>query len=285
MPPPLVPEKIPFTIRESPRARRMRLIVHASGLEVVLPRGVRRERADRFVEANREWALRTLEKVRGRIPLVPQNPFQDLPLFAGLYNQPPPQISIINLRSIGRVYTVNYIRVPMLRGRATLLPQKNSRSRQLNVYCANPDSPPQSVVAGLLREWLREKAKLLLPETINSIADEIGIRRPSQIRIGFQRTVWAADLQPAAYRSTRHSSFFPKISSATCSFMSSATPSIWTTAQNSKTFSAGSIPIPIASRKRLTGPKRTSPPGFILRGQWCRPFSLSLNARTTKMFP
>lgn len=170
----------------------MRLIVHASGLEVVLPRGVRRERADRFVEANREWALRTLEKVRGRIPLVPQNPFQDLPLFAGLYNQPPPQISIINLRSIGRVYTVNYIRVPMLRGRATLLPQKNSRSRQLNVYCANPDSPPQSVVAGLLREWLREKAKLLLPETINSIADEIGIRRPSQIRIGFQRTVWGS---------------------------------------------------------------------------------------------
>lgn len=192
MPTSLAPGKIPFTIRESLKARRMRLIVHASGLEVVVPRGVRRQRVEQFVEANREWAMRTLTKVRGRVPFVPQHIYQDLPLFSGLYDQQPQQVTAINLRSIGRVYAVNYVRVPMLRGRATLLPQKNSRSRQLNIYCANPDTPPQAVVADLLREWLREKAKTILPDTVNSIADEIGIKRPTQIRLGFQRTVWGS---------------------------------------------------------------------------------------------
>ena len=170
----------------------MRLIVRASGIEVVLPQGMRHERAERFVEANRAWAIRTLEKVRKSAPCAPQNTFQDLPLFADLQSHPPVQIPAINLRSISRIYTVNYVRVPMLQGRAALLPQKTAESRKLNIYCATPDTPPQSVVADLLREWLREKAKTILPTTLNSIADEIGIRRPSQIRIGFQRTVWGS---------------------------------------------------------------------------------------------
>lgn len=187
------PDKIIFTMRESPRARRMRMVVHASGLEVVVPRGTRRDHAERFVEANRDWVLRTLQKICGKVPTLPHDTYPDLPLFARLFDPPPPpKITQINLRSLGKIFEVNYIRVPMLTGLATLVPPSDSRRRQITVYCAKPDNPPHTAVALALKEWLREMAKSILPDYVNEIADEIGMKRPSQIRIGFQRTVWGS---------------------------------------------------------------------------------------------
>lgn len=170
----------------------MRLVVHASGLEVVVPRGARREQAERFVEGNREWALRTLKKVCGRIPFPLHDAYSDLPLFAHRLPDPTPKVTTINLRSLGRIYTVHYIRVPLLRNRATLLPPSDTHNRQINIYCADPEAPPHTMVADLLREWLRDKARSILPETVNTIADEVGLRRPTTIRLGFQRTVWGS---------------------------------------------------------------------------------------------
>lgn len=190
---PGAPDKIVFTMRESPRARRMRMVVHASGLEVVVPKGARRDLAEKFVESNRDWAMRTLTKICGKVHVLPKDTYPDLPLFARLFEQPPPPIiTTINLRSMEKIYEVNYIRVPMLNGLATILPPSDTRKRQITIYCSKPDHPPHAAVARALKEWLREKAKAFLPEYVNQIADEIGMKRPTQIRVGFQRTVWGS---------------------------------------------------------------------------------------------
>ncbi len=169
------------------------MVVHASGLEVVVPKGARRELAEKFVESNRDWAIRTLKKICGKVPILPYDTYPDLPLFARLFEQPPPpKVTTINLRSLGEIYEVNYIRVPMLNGLATILTPSDPRSRQITIYCSKPDKPPHAAVAFALKEWLREKAKAFLPEYVNEIASEVGMKRPTQIRIGFQRTVWGS---------------------------------------------------------------------------------------------
>ena len=101
------------------------------------------------------------------------------------------RIDAVALQGMGRTVPVKYVAAPMLRGQSTMI-EPASRPNTLVIYCADPAAPPRRAVRALLREWVRGQAKAFFPDYIHALADELGIRRPSEIRIGFQRTVWGS---------------------------------------------------------------------------------------------
>lgn len=187
-----VTDGIAYRLRVSPRARRVRIVIHRDGVEVVVPHGASSADAARFVQRSRAWIERHLAQIGSAPASSSPNPYADLPLFAALQpGELPARIETIPLRGPGREVPVHYIQAPMLRGRA-VLGEPASRAGALVVYCLEPDSPPRDAVAALLKEWVREQAKTFFPGYIDALADEVGIPRPRDIRIGFQRTVWGS---------------------------------------------------------------------------------------------
>jgi predicted metal-dependent hydrolase len=62
---------IPYTIRRSDRARRARIQVSASGVEVVVPRRLPLREVEPFVESKQRWIERTLLRMReGEVPYL-----------------------------------------------------------------------------------------------------------------------------------------------------------------------------------------------------------------------
>ena len=188
------PEKIPFVLRVSKRATRMRLVVHPTGLEVVAPPGCKPTQAEKFVEQNRDWAIRTLLRICGKVPPAPQDAYADLPLLAGLVNPDNlhDKVTTIELRAQHRTIEIRYVKARMLPNLARIHAPSPGEKGPLVLYCDNPSQPPRQAVAELLHEWLRDEAKAFLPDYINTVADEVGIKRPTEIRIGFQRTLWGS---------------------------------------------------------------------------------------------
>lgn len=64
---------IPYTLRVSPVARRMRLVIKPeTGLEVIVPRGARPDAHEPFLREKGAWIVRTLERMaRARPPELP----------------------------------------------------------------------------------------------------------------------------------------------------------------------------------------------------------------------
>ncbi len=187
-----VTDGIAYRLRVSPRARRVRIVIHRDGVEVVVPHGASSADAARFVQRSRVWIERHLAQIGSASASSPPNPYADLPLFAAPQpGEMPARIETIPLRGPGREVPVHYIQAPMLRVRA-VLGEPASRAGALVVYCLEPASPPRDAVAALLKEWVREQAKTFFPGYIDALADEVGIPRPRDIRIGFQRTVWGS---------------------------------------------------------------------------------------------
>ena len=203
-----IPERIPFTLRQSKRAKRMRIVVKESGLEVTLPVGRKRSEAEKFVEANREWAIKNLIKVCGRVPTLPHGAYSGLPLFANACTPPP--IRRITLAAIDKTVAVHYAKAKVLAGYIQMVaPSPQSHSRSIAIYCTDPSDPPREAVEDALREWIRMEAKAFLPGYINRAADKIGVRRPSLIRIGFQRTLWGSRSNSGTISLSAHLMFLP----------------------------------------------------------------------------
>ncbi|CAL1240455.1 M48 family metallopeptidase [Candidatus Methylocalor cossyra] len=59
---------LPYGIRYSRRATRLRLIVKASGVELVVPSALGEERALEFLQRHRAWAERKMVELQGRLP-------------------------------------------------------------------------------------------------------------------------------------------------------------------------------------------------------------------------
>ncbi|HPS42698.1 MAG TPA: SprT family zinc-dependent metalloprotease [Anaerolineaceae bacterium] len=55
--------KVSYFIRQSNRARRLRITVSSDGVMVTLPKGTRPAAAERFLQQNSDWLLAQLEKV------------------------------------------------------------------------------------------------------------------------------------------------------------------------------------------------------------------------------
>lgn len=202
---------IHFHWHHSKRAKRMRMTVTEAGLEVTVPAGTRLSTAQKFVEANRDWAVRTLVKICGGVPAPTQAIFADLPLFAQSSRPARPQpVREISFAATGKATRVNYVKVPMLPGTVRVsTPATGAQGGVITVYCADPANPPAQAIAEELREWVREVAKDFLPDYINRLADKTGLRRPSQVRIGFQRTVWGSRAASGTISLSAHLMFLP----------------------------------------------------------------------------
>ena len=77
-----VTDGIAYRLRVSPRARRVRIVIHRDGVEVVVPHGASSADAARFVQRSRAWIERHLAQIGSASASSPPNPYADLPLFA-----------------------------------------------------------------------------------------------------------------------------------------------------------------------------------------------------------
>jgi predicted metal-dependent hydrolase len=59
---------LPYTLRRSARAKRLRLVVKPAGLELVMPAGMDEATALGFLHRNREWALQQVQALQARLP-------------------------------------------------------------------------------------------------------------------------------------------------------------------------------------------------------------------------
>lgn len=63
-----------LTIRQSLKARRLRIVVRPDAVELVIPKGGSEREALRFLEQHKPWVLSKLEEVRKRMGATPEKP-------------------------------------------------------------------------------------------------------------------------------------------------------------------------------------------------------------------
>lgn len=162
------PELPPYTVRVSPRARRMWLQVSRWGRVVVVvpkrhtPRGI-----ERFVSQHRVWIERTMAD------------------FADEYGPAPRMVlpTRLVLRATGETWTVQFRRVPGATPRLREAPDER--------LVIEADVLTADVWAGLLRKWLQRHARERLTPWVGRVAAEMGacMRR---VQVRGQRTRWGS---------------------------------------------------------------------------------------------
>lgn len=179
-----------FTVRESTRARRVRLTVTArEGLVVVVPVGWRGD-AGSIVRSKGPWVSRALASVAEK----------RAQLLAGLEGLLPSDVS---LRAVGRTYRVEYGGVPGIGGDegADAPPQRgrSGSSRGAGVTCrvvgetlvlAGDVESPEACRSALLR-WLDRQAREHLPRLLDQEATRTGLV-PARVRMTSARTRWGS---------------------------------------------------------------------------------------------
>jgi predicted metal-dependent hydrolase len=161
----------PFTVRVSKRARRVRLTVTPrDGLVVVVPAAWRGDPAD-LVSAQREWALRALDKVAEHRALHVGGPDALLP-------------DIIELRLCGQRLPVEY--------RATgAEPGRVSARTHADAVVVSGDIDDGVACVGALSRWLDRTSRELLLPLLDEVASAAGISYASA-RVRRQRTRWGS---------------------------------------------------------------------------------------------
>lgn len=160
-----------YELRRSRRARRLRIRVSpAEGVVVVVPPGVRRSEAERFVAAKREWLQRAVARLEAQHGSLDEILSPTLP-------------ECIELAAIPRIYRVEY-RADAGAPRTTVA----VRGEVLRVRGERSD--PGAVRAALRRRLARDARAHLLPR-LQTLSRETGLRY-RRARIGGQRTLWGS---------------------------------------------------------------------------------------------
>jgi len=154
----MTPGSIPYTIRESARAKRVTLnVTPEKGLEVVIPAFFPRNRVPDIVESKRNWIERSLTKLK------PRENAGDL--------RPPDQI---HLKATGSIWRVE----PVARGIRF--------SERNGVLYLSIDAWPER-----LGRWLQEKAKSHMVPLTHKLAAEFHLS-PAGVTIRNQKTRWGS---------------------------------------------------------------------------------------------
>ncbi len=158
-----------FRIRFHPRARYVRLRLESDGsLVVTVPRGFDRSRVPALVAERRGW----IEQARQR--LARARPPAEL---AGLTP------SRIELPAVAETWAVQY-QTP-----DGEMPRLTEIAGTLQISA--PTSVPGNSVAGLLRNWLKTRARQHLVPRVRTLADRHGFRH-GRITIRNQKTRWGS---------------------------------------------------------------------------------------------
>lgn len=160
-----------YTVRESPRARRVTLRMTVErGLEVVVPRGFRHAKVPALVAEKAAWIARVEERMEAERARLAAEPPDSLP-------------EVIELRAVGEVWNVGY--------RETASSRVTVRERDGGLLCVSGAvGDPQACRAALCR-WVARKAGGHLESMLATVAREEGLAF-SAIAVRGQRTRWGS---------------------------------------------------------------------------------------------
>lgn len=164
--PPTDDARVPLSVRESRRARRLTLrLVPPHTLELVVPRGMRAAEVAAFVHAHRQW----IEAARRELAACRPVRSEGLP-------------ARIELAAIGETWDVAYGDEPVSRPRC--------RARGTTLEVVTKDATRRGA-AGALRAWLLDHAEYHLAPWLLREAAVVG-RRPASVQVRLQRTRWGS---------------------------------------------------------------------------------------------
>ncbi|MCK9239023.1 SprT family zinc-dependent metalloprotease [Desulfocurvus sp.] len=159
----------PYTVRESPRARRVTLRVSPRvGLEVVVPRGFDRAQVPAIVRDRAQWAARHLE----RIAALGWKP--------GTAPAPPPALP---LRAVGREVALRTAHDPR---KAPALRQPGPDTLLLAGDTGNDDA-----CRALVRAWLKAQAREVFGPRLRALSSALGLPYCA-LRVRAQKTRWGS---------------------------------------------------------------------------------------------
>ncbi|MFA4943845.1 MAG: YgjP-like metallopeptidase domain-containing protein [Lentisphaeria bacterium] len=175
-------DTVGYQVRESRRARRIRLEMTPAGLVVVVPCGTSAAAVAELVGRHREWIAGAARRVAERQAA--------LGVGAGAAAAVPDRLE---LRAVGESWRLELRPERMPAGRCHLFAE-GVRSPQpvLALAHAAAAPPPVTAVRALVREWLRRRAAAALPEWLRRTARETALPEPARIRLGFQRSRWGS---------------------------------------------------------------------------------------------
>ena len=158
---------IPYRIRRSDRARRVRIQVSPDGVEVVVPRRLTLREVEPFVEQKRAWIERTLRRLRDAEAEQPR----------------------ARLEEGGAVpYLGEWLTLQVRVEPARLRPQVSRRGGELHVLVGSGGAEP---LREALEGWYRRRAREEVGGRLDAAAGRAG-RRYGRLQVRGQRTRWAS---------------------------------------------------------------------------------------------
>ena len=174
---------INYTVRESPRAKRVILKVGSHGLEVVVPRRFGRRKLPGILESNRQWIEKELQLVRHSPPLVAPE--------------------CIDLNAVDESWQINYLSHSASDGKFSV--RENASNRLL----VDGDVEDARGVSSILTQWLHLKAHAHLVPWLKEVSREFDI--PFQkATVRGQTTRWASCSKLGNISLNRSLLFLPK---------------------------------------------------------------------------
>lgn len=155
---------VPYTLKVSARAKRMRVTIANGQMSVTVPSGLRLYSVDRFLQEHGEWILAKMEQVSKRKvqPTLPK----DVILVAGV----PMRIERIEEKD-----RKSRARVDLVKDRLMVRVPAGSRAS----------------VMGIAEDWLREQARDIISAEVKHQAARMRAK-PTALSIRDQRTRWGS---------------------------------------------------------------------------------------------
>lgn len=158
-----IPDDADWNVRESSRARNLRVqIFPHGGVEVVVPRRTSKRAVRAFVSEHRDWIISSQAEYRARSAAEPQVPEQ------------------IELAAIGQQLQVQY-----RRARRTRVQQNGD-----DLVVFTPTDRPEHVWPAL-QHWLKQQARPHLSACLTRCTAETGLQ-PSRLQVRLQKTRWGS---------------------------------------------------------------------------------------------